>query len=120
MKKINRIWLAAALFLLSAAGLNAQVNPKPFVIPELKTWTGETGQFVPTTSPRIVYPKGSAELEKVAKALQADYADMFGTRCVIGAGSVVTRDIPDDSVAVGNPARVVRRLATPSGPASEA
>lgn len=47
MKKINRIWLAAALFLLSAAGLNAQVNPKPFVIPELKTWTGETGQFVP-------------------------------------------------------------------------
>lgn len=44
----------------------------------------------------------------------------IGARCVIGAGSVVTRDIPDDSVAVGNPARVVRRLATPSGPASEA
>ena len=30
-------------------------------------------------------------------------------RCVIGAGSVVTKDIPDDSVAVGNPARVVRK-----------
>ena len=44
----------------------------------------------------------------------------IGARCVIGAGSVVIRDIPDDSVAVGNPARVVRRLATPSGPASEA
>ncbi|MRY64396.1 sugar O-acetyltransferase, partial [Parabacteroides distasonis] len=28
---------------------------------------------------------------------------------VIGAGSVVTKDIPDDSVAVGNPARVVRK-----------
>lgn len=93
MKKINRIWLAAALFLLSAAGLNAQVNPKPFVIPELKTWTGETGQFVPTTSTRIVYPKGSAELEKVAKALQADYADMFGTRLEVATGKGKAGDI---------------------------
>lgn len=33
----------------------------------------------------------------------------IGDRCIIGAGSVVTRDIPSDSVAVGNPARVVRR-----------
>ena len=93
MKKINRIWLAAALFLLSAAGLNAQVNPKPFVIPELKTWTGETGQFVPTTSTRIVYPKGSAELEKVAKALQADYADMFSTRLEVATGKGKAGDI---------------------------
>ena len=28
-----------------------------------------------------------------------------GSRCVIRAGSVVTKDIPDDSLAVGNPAR---------------
>lgn len=33
----------------------------------------------------------------------------IGDRCVVGAGSVVTKDIPADSVAVGNPARVVRR-----------
>lgn len=33
----------------------------------------------------------------------------IGDRCIIGAGSVVTHDIPADSVAVGNPARVIRQ-----------
>ena len=34
----------------------------------------------------------------------------IGTRAVIGAGSVVTRDIPPRCVAAGNPARVLRHL----------
>lgn len=34
----------------------------------------------------------------------------IGDRSVIGAGSVVTRDIPADSLAVGNPATVKKRL----------
>lgn len=34
----------------------------------------------------------------------------IGNNCVIGAGSVVNRDIPPNSVAVGNPARVIRKL----------
>jgi acetyltransferase-like isoleucine patch superfamily enzyme len=34
----------------------------------------------------------------------------IGDDCVIGAGSVVTSDIPPRSVAVGSPARVVRTL----------
>lgn len=33
-----------------------------------------------------------------------------GARAVIGAGSVVTADIPEDVLAVGNPCRVVRSL----------
>jgi serine acetyltransferase len=32
----------------------------------------------------------------------------IGDNCVIGAGSVVTRPVPHNSVAVGNPARVIR------------
>lgn len=31
----------------------------------------------------------------------------IGNRVIIGAGSVVTKDIPDNSVAVGSPAKVV-------------
>lgn len=34
----------------------------------------------------------------------------IGKRCIIGAGSVVTHDIPDDSMAVGNPARVIKSI----------
>jgi len=34
----------------------------------------------------------------------------IGRNAVIGAGSVVTRDIPDNAVAAGNPARVIRYI----------
>ncbi|WP_392339789.1 sugar O-acetyltransferase [Moritella marina] len=34
----------------------------------------------------------------------------IGDNCVIGAGSVVTRDIPNNSVAVGNPCRVMKSV----------
>lgn len=34
----------------------------------------------------------------------------IGENTTIGAGSVVTRDIPANSVAVGNPCRVIRQL----------
>lgn len=33
------------------------------------------------------------------------------SRSVIGAGSVVTRDVPPDVFAAGNPCRVIRQLA---------
>lgn len=32
----------------------------------------------------------------------------IGNRVVIGAGAIVTRDIPDNSVAVGVPAKVIK------------
>ena len=34
----------------------------------------------------------------------------IGDGCVIGAGAVVTKDIPANSVAVGNPAHVIRQI----------
>ena len=34
----------------------------------------------------------------------------IGANCVIGAGSVVTKDIPANSLAVGNPAKVLREI----------
>lgn len=39
----------------------------------------------------------------------------IGDGCVIGAGSVVTRNIPPNSLAVGNPCRVIRTLTEADG-----
>ena len=33
----------------------------------------------------------------------------IGKKCVIGAGSIVTKDIPDFSIAVGSPAKVIKK-----------
>jgi acetyltransferase-like isoleucine patch superfamily enzyme len=38
----------------------------------------------------------------------------IGERCVIGANSVVTRDIPPRSIAAGAPARVLAEIDYPS------
>ena len=35
----------------------------------------------------------------------------IGDRAVIGAGSVVTRDVPEGAFAAGNPCRVIRSVA---------
>ena len=42
----------------------------------------------------------------------------LGRDCVIGAGSVVTKPIPDNSLAVGNPARVIREVYPRENPSS--
>ena len=34
----------------------------------------------------------------------------IGARSVIGAGSVVTKNVPPDTVAAGNPCRVIKQL----------
>lgn len=34
----------------------------------------------------------------------------IGEGCVIGAGSVVTKDIPANSLAAGNPCKVIREI----------
>lgn len=34
----------------------------------------------------------------------------IGNNCIVGAGSIVTKDIPDNSLAMGVPARIIKRI----------
>lgn len=36
----------------------------------------------------------------------------IGARAIVGAGSVVTKDVPADTIVAGNPARIIRTLKT--------
>lgn len=46
----------------------------------------------------------------IAAGAQVLPGGTIGESSVIGAGSVVTRDVPPYSLAVGNPCRVIRQL----------
>ena len=35
---------------------------------------------------------------------------VIGSRSVIAAGSVVTKNVPEDVIVAGNPAKVIKRL----------
>ena len=39
----------------------------------------------------------------------------IGERSIVAAGSIVTRDVPDDTIVGGNPARVIRRIDNGNG-----
>jgi maltose O-acetyltransferase len=39
----------------------------------------------------------------------------IGRRCLVAAGAVVSRDVPDDTLVAGNPAREIRQLVYPDG-----
>lgn len=62
-----------------------------------------------------------AEMDRFGKIKIGDNCDIgmnatimpgvtIGKNCIVGAGAVVTHDIPDSSVAVGVPARVIETV----------
>ena len=85
---------------------------------EDNVFIGPNATFTNDPMPRSrVYPESfSGILVKRGASIGANATILpgitIGANAMVGAGSVVTTDVPDNAVVVGNPARIARYLAS--------
>lgn len=80
------------IFCLTGSLTRAAVNPKPFVVPELKQWTGKDGNFTPGKDARIVCTSQNPELLRIARMFADDYQQMFGQTLSVAQGKAASGD----------------------------
>lgn len=86
MTKQIYLFLLITFCLVSVTNIQAEINQKPFVIPELKEWKGADGDFIPTNTTRITYSEKENGSRQVAEQLAADYQTMYGKQIPVVAG----------------------------------
>jgi acetyltransferase-like isoleucine patch superfamily enzyme len=109
-------------------GKNCKISSHTFICEgvtiEDHVFVGHNVTFINDTYPRAANPLGELQTEadwKVEPTLVREGASigsgatilsnlMIGEKAIIGAGSVVTRNVPAHAIVAGNPARVLRRF----------
>jgi acetyltransferase-like isoleucine patch superfamily enzyme len=116
----------------SSVGRRCKVSSHTFVCEgvtiEDNVFIGHGVTFVNDSYPRATTPDGEIQTEtdwKVEKTLVKRGASIgsgstilsnlvIGENAIVGAGSVVTRDVPPNTIVAGNPAKVLRSIISPS------
>lgn len=112
----------------ASIGRNCKISSHTFICEGVHigdgVFVGHNVSFINDLYPRSVNPDGSMQTEadwKVVETFVEEGASIgtsativggvrIGAGALVGAGSVVTRDVPPRSVVAGNPAKVIRML----------
>ena len=86
---VKRLFLTACCSLALSFGW-AAVNDKPFVVPELKQWSGAEGMFAPSGKYIV---KGGKQAQEVAQLFAADYHSLVGNSLTPKTGKPSAGDI---------------------------
>ena len=115
----------------SSVGARCKISSHTFVCEgvtiEDNVFVGHNVAFINDSYPRATTEGGAMQTEKdwkVEKTVVKRGASIgsgatilsnvtIGERAIVGAGSVVTKDVPADTIVAGNPARVLRRIEAP-------
>lgn len=94
------------------------------VILEDEVFLGHNVTFINDLYPRATAANGELQTEKDWKCIQTVIKKgasigssvtilcgvTVGENAIVGAGSVITRDVPPNAVVAGNPAKIIRKL----------
>jgi acetyltransferase-like isoleucine patch superfamily enzyme len=112
----------------SRIGKNCKISSHTFICEgvsiEDNVFIGHGVKFINDTYPRATNPNGDLltdgewKVETTVVNAGASIGSgatilsniIIGERAIVGAGSVVTKDVPPDCIVAGNPARVLRVL----------
>jgi acetyltransferase-like isoleucine patch superfamily enzyme len=116
----------------STVGRRCKISSHTFVCEgvtiEDNVFVGHSVTFINDTYPRATTPEGELQTEKdwrVDKTLVKRGASIgsgstilcnvvIGENAIVGAGSVITKDVPPNTIVAGNPARILRRIESPT------
>jgi acetyltransferase-like isoleucine patch superfamily enzyme len=116
----------------ATVGKNCKISSHSFICEgvaiEDNVFIGHSVTFINDSYPRAATPDGQLQTEKdwkVERTLVRKGASIgsgttvlsnvvIGENAIVGAGSVVTKDVPENAIVVGNPAKLLRYITAES------